>query len=62
MNRTYIVTWMGTDNEPGDWMPCFSREDAERTYKAKVEQDCWTVSLCAVLRSTDYFSEPEVKQ
>ena len=62
MDRTYIVTWVGADNDSYDWMPCYSRDDAERTYKSKVEQDCWSVSLCEVIRSTDYFYTPEVSQ
>ena len=62
MNRTYIVTWVGADSNSYDWMPCYSREDADRTYKSKVEQGCYAVSLCEVLQSTAFFYPPEVTQ
>lgn len=57
---TWIITW----SEKGDcyWLQCYTRDDAERLYKAKVAQDCHEISLCEVKRSTDFHYQPEVSK
>ena len=54
-DRTWIVCWHDIGTGKDEWMPCYTREDANRIYACKVEQDMWTVTLCEALRSTDYF-------
>ena len=54
----YLVVWvaLGVNNEPRDlWVAHESLEDARTHYNALIALDeVYTVSICAVIESTDY--------
>lgn len=57
---TYIVSWTESDTNTDHWMPYYSKEEAFRDYHWRAQCiDCYSVSICAILKSTDYPYEPK---
>ena len=58
----YIVTWMDGDKEEpdsmvADWETAETLEEATTRYFELVTTDACTVSICKVVKSTDYTVE-----
>lgn len=50
----FIVAWADTATGPDRWVTFENEIDAKQKYFLLVERGVYTVSLCSVLKSTDY--------
>lgn len=54
----YLVVWMDETPEHTSDYAAYHEcdlEDAKKFYQTQIEKGCYSVSLCRVLESTDYF-------
>lgn len=54
----FIVAWADTATGPDRWVTFENEIDAKQKYFLLVERGVYTVSLCSVLKSTDYDAAP----